>query len=79
MLEFEESRGGSVGGVDGRSAVSVMMVVCHHCKFKCRRDEFGSIRIESGSKPDYFASVEGPKTKYCGLANTHIAFLIYLQ
>ena len=29
----QESHGGSVGGVDGRSAVSVMMVVCHHCKY----------------------------------------------
>ena len=28
-----------------------------------RRDESGSIRIEFGSKPDYFASVEGPKER----------------
>ena len=29
-------------------------------RFRCRRDESSSIRIESGSKPDYFPSVEGP-------------------
>ena len=28
--------------------------------FDCRRNESGSIQIESGSKLDYFASVEGP-------------------
>ena len=33
-------------------------------RFKCRRNESGSIRIESGSKLDYFASVEGPLFPY---------------
>ena len=32
-------------------------------RFKCRSNESGSIRIESGSKPDYLASVEGPIDK----------------
>ena len=29
-------------------------------RFKCRRNEFGSDRIKSWSKPDYFTCVEGP-------------------
>ena len=30
-------------------------------RFMCKRNEFGSIQIESGLKPGYFASVEGSK------------------
>ena len=29
-------------------------------RFRCRTDKSSSVRIESGSKPDYFPSVEGP-------------------